>query len=270
MSLSRRSLSMPPAIQRARTAPRKLTSTIRALEPWKYRKLLHQGKNEKNGIAEAIPFLSCPTMFSYREAPLRTSFIVLLLPTGCWGIVRRQWRAIGWCRAMNTSLPWPMRSFRSCWRKWAARSVRRCARQQLGPSRWVFPCLRAPRRQARLPMRRCFLQITVFTILLVAASTICGASRRATSSVLCIGRYCRSEFSHIPARSIARSPAPKGNRACLVWLAESWGFEPLAYDLNLRKRCRRLHFPHSPPYRGSRWLGAGPQTSDAHNSASWS
>jgi Na+-driven multidrug efflux pump len=39
------------------------------LEPWKYRKLLHQGKNEKNGIAEAIPFLSCPTMFSYREAP---------------------------------------------------------------------------------------------------------------------------------------------------------------------------------------------------------
>lgn len=40
------------------------------MEPWKYRKLLHQGKNEKNGIAEAIPFLSCPTMFSYREAPL--------------------------------------------------------------------------------------------------------------------------------------------------------------------------------------------------------
>lgn len=39
------------------------------MEPWKYRKLLHQGKNEKNGIAEAIPFLSCPTMFSYREAP---------------------------------------------------------------------------------------------------------------------------------------------------------------------------------------------------------
>ena len=74
MSLSRRSLSMPPAIQRARTAPRKLTSTIRALEPWKYRKLLHQGKNEKNGIAEAIPFLSCPTMFSYREAPLSSSF----------------------------------------------------------------------------------------------------------------------------------------------------------------------------------------------------
>ena len=69
MSLSRRSLSMPPAIQRARTAPRKLTSTIRALEPWKYPKSLHQGKNEKNGIAEAIPFLSCPTMFSYREAP---------------------------------------------------------------------------------------------------------------------------------------------------------------------------------------------------------
>ena len=64
-----------------------------------------------------------------------------------------------------------------------------------------------------------------FHYLLVAASTICGASRRATSSVLCIGRYCRSEFSHIPARSIARSP-PKGNRACLVWtVAESWGFE---------------------------------------------
>ena len=74
MSLSRRSLSMPPAIQRARTAPRKLTSTIRALEPWKYRKLLHQGKNEKNGIAEAIPFLSCPTMFSYREAPFGLFF----------------------------------------------------------------------------------------------------------------------------------------------------------------------------------------------------
>lgn len=79
MSLSRRSLSMPPAIQRARTAPRKLTSTIRALEPWKYRKLLHQGKNEKNGIAEAIPFLSCPTMFSYREAPLEVSFCYSVL-----------------------------------------------------------------------------------------------------------------------------------------------------------------------------------------------
>lgn len=47
------------------------------MEPWKYRKLLHQGKNEKNGIAEAIPFLSCPTMFSYREAPLGVDFIVL-------------------------------------------------------------------------------------------------------------------------------------------------------------------------------------------------
>ena len=75
MSLSRRSLSMPPAIQRARTAPRKLTSTIRALEPWKYPKSLHQGKNEKNGIAEAIPFLSCPTMFSYREAPFVIPFL---------------------------------------------------------------------------------------------------------------------------------------------------------------------------------------------------
>src|SRR5699024_2952710 len=69
MSLSRRLLSMLPAIRRARTALRKLTSTIRALELWKYPKSLHQGKNEKNGIAEAIPFLSCPTMFSYREAP---------------------------------------------------------------------------------------------------------------------------------------------------------------------------------------------------------
>ena len=44
------------------------------MEPWKYRKLLHQGKNEKNGIAEAIPFLSCPTMFSYREAPFTLRF----------------------------------------------------------------------------------------------------------------------------------------------------------------------------------------------------
>ena len=44
------------------------------MEPWKYRKLLHQGKNEKNGIAEAIPFLSCPTMFSYREAPFGNCF----------------------------------------------------------------------------------------------------------------------------------------------------------------------------------------------------
>ena len=69
MSLSRRLLSMLPAIRRARTVPRKLTSTIRALGPWKYPKSLHQGKNEKNGIAEAIPFLSCPTMFSYRELP---------------------------------------------------------------------------------------------------------------------------------------------------------------------------------------------------------
>ena len=52
---------------------KKLTSTIRALELWKYPKSLHQGKNEKNGIAEAIPFLSCPTMFSYREAPFGRS-----------------------------------------------------------------------------------------------------------------------------------------------------------------------------------------------------
>ena len=81
MSLSKRSLSMLPAIQRVRTAPRKLTSTIRALEPWKYPKSLHQGKNEKNGIAEAIPFLSCLTMFSYREAPFSTFFFLRsLLP----------------------------------------------------------------------------------------------------------------------------------------------------------------------------------------------
>ena len=46
MSLSRRSLSILPAIRRARTAPRKLTSTIRASEPWKYPKSLHQGENE--------------------------------------------------------------------------------------------------------------------------------------------------------------------------------------------------------------------------------
>ena len=38
MSSSRRLLSMLPAIRRARTVPRKLTSTIRALEPWKYPK----------------------------------------------------------------------------------------------------------------------------------------------------------------------------------------------------------------------------------------
>ena len=82
MSLSKRLLSMLPAIQRVRTAPRKLTSTIRALEPWKYPKSLHQGKNEKNGIAEAIPFLSCLTMFSYREAPLDTSFFVCSSPAG--------------------------------------------------------------------------------------------------------------------------------------------------------------------------------------------
>ena len=46
MSLSRRSLSILSAIRRARTAPRKLTSTIRAAEPWKYPKSLHQGENE--------------------------------------------------------------------------------------------------------------------------------------------------------------------------------------------------------------------------------
>lgn len=78
MSLSKRLLSMLPAIQRVRTAPRKLTSTIRALEPWKYPKSLHQGKNEKNGIAEAIPFLSCLTMFSYREAPFALAFFFSL------------------------------------------------------------------------------------------------------------------------------------------------------------------------------------------------
>ena len=53
-------------------------------EPWKYPKSLHQGKNEKNGIAEAIPFLSCPTMFSYREAPfgrLLLMSLLLLRPT---------------------------------------------------------------------------------------------------------------------------------------------------------------------------------------------
>ena len=84
MSLSRRSLSMLPAIRRARTAPRKLTSTIRALEPWKYPKSLHQGKNEKNGIAEAIPFLSCPTMFSYREAPFRVWCFLLNCGDRIW------------------------------------------------------------------------------------------------------------------------------------------------------------------------------------------
>ena len=46
------------------------TSAIRALEPRTYPKSLHQGKHEKNGIDEAIPFLSCPTMFSYREPSL--------------------------------------------------------------------------------------------------------------------------------------------------------------------------------------------------------
>ena len=74
MSSSRRLLSMLPAIRKARTVPRKLTSTIRALGSLKCPKSLHQGKNEKNGIAEAIPFLSCPTMFSYREAPFAVSF----------------------------------------------------------------------------------------------------------------------------------------------------------------------------------------------------
>ena len=49
---------------KARTAPRKLTSTIRALELWKYPKSLHQGKNEKNGIAEAMPFLCWRYLFS--------------------------------------------------------------------------------------------------------------------------------------------------------------------------------------------------------------
>lgn len=51
------------------------------MEPWKYRKLLHQGKNEKNGIAEAIPFLSCPTMFSYREAPFEEAPFLEITPT---------------------------------------------------------------------------------------------------------------------------------------------------------------------------------------------
>ena len=92
MSLSRRSLSILSAIRRARTAPRKLTSTIRAAEPWKYPKSLHQGKNEKNGIAEAIPFLSCLTMFSYREAPLGWCFL------------------FGMSRAGLNSLPRPARS----------------------------------------------------------------------------------------------------------------------------------------------------------------
>lgn len=48
------------------------------MEPWKYPKSLHQGKNEKNGIAEAIPFLSCPTMFSYRETPLEAFAIKVM------------------------------------------------------------------------------------------------------------------------------------------------------------------------------------------------
>lgn len=80
---------MLPAIRRARTVPRKLTSTIRALGPWKYPKSLHQGKNEKNGIAEAIPFLSCPTMFSYREAPFAVAFIVDFYCCTEYGTVRQ-------------------------------------------------------------------------------------------------------------------------------------------------------------------------------------
>ena len=83
MSLSRRSLSMLPAIRRARTAPRKLTSTIRALEPWKYPKSLHQGKNEKNGIAEAIPFSLAPRCFLIgRHLPASPFFYATKQPGG--------------------------------------------------------------------------------------------------------------------------------------------------------------------------------------------
>lgn len=45
-----------------------------------YPKSLHQGKNEKNGIAEAIPFLSCPTMFSYRDVPWGCPFLLVWEP----------------------------------------------------------------------------------------------------------------------------------------------------------------------------------------------
>ena len=57
------------------------------MEPWKYPKSLHQGKNEKNGIAEAIPFLSCLTMFSYREAPFSSLCFFLcffFIAAGFW------------------------------------------------------------------------------------------------------------------------------------------------------------------------------------------
>src|SRR5699024_5537401 len=77
MNLSRRLLFMQPAIRRARTAPRKLTSTIRALEPWKYPKSLHQGKNEKNGIAEAIPFSLAPRCFLIGRHLLLCPFLFL-------------------------------------------------------------------------------------------------------------------------------------------------------------------------------------------------
>ena len=95
------------------------TSAIRALEPWKYPKALHQGKNEKNGIAEAIPFLSCPTMFFYRETSLwRVCFfmidmIVLLTvpsaqPAGTSRYAR--WRRCpafpGWCGCRSAPDRW--------------------------------------------------------------------------------------------------------------------------------------------------------------------
>ena len=51
-------------------------------------KVTSSSKNEKNGIAEAIPFLSCPTMFSYRDCALRDASFCSSLILGLPSLVR--------------------------------------------------------------------------------------------------------------------------------------------------------------------------------------
>lgn len=85
MSLLRRSsFTQRPILIAKSTAGKRWISAAKAAGFWKCPKYLIASKNERNGIAEAIPFLSCLTMFSYREAPfgLRASFFVCRLLIG--------------------------------------------------------------------------------------------------------------------------------------------------------------------------------------------
>ena len=68
---------MLPAIQKGKNRTQEIDIYYKGIGALEVSKVTSSGKNEKNGIAEAIPFLSCPTMFSYREAPFALPFFLM-------------------------------------------------------------------------------------------------------------------------------------------------------------------------------------------------